>query len=104
VAIFVVELRYRVERAAREPSHPAHAAYLRELTERGVLLLGGPLVGDNCGLLVYRTADRAELDRVLAEEPYVKAGVVAESLVREWQPGKGSWVATREALADGGRS
>lgn len=101
MAIYVVEFRYRVDRAGREPFHPAHAAYLHALTERGMLLLGGPLTGDNAGLLVYRTADRAELDRVLAEEPYVSGGVVADTVVREWQPGKGSLAA---APAAGGRS
>lgn len=87
---FVVEFEYRVDRQGREAAHPAHAEYLRALAEQEVLLLGGPLVGENAGLLVYQVADRNELDGVLDGEPYLREGLVAEVRVREWQPGKGS--------------
>jgi uncharacterized protein YciI len=94
VAKFVVEFRYSVSRAEREAVHPDHAAYLNGLAERGVLLLAGPLVEENGGLLIYEVADRAELGELLDGEPYVKAGFVAESRIHQWQPGKGSWVAS----------
>jgi len=55
------------------------------------LLLGGPLVDDNGGLLIYEVADRDELRAVVDSEPYVKAGFVAESRILEWQPRMGSW-------------
>ncbi|MBN0046127.1 hypothetical protein JS756_18855 [Streptomyces actuosus] len=93
MAKFVVEFEYNVDRAGRESLHPAHAENLYRLAEKGVLLLGGPLVGENSGLLVYEVASREELQRLLDEEPYVKGGVVAEIRVREWAPGKGSWIA-----------
>jgi uncharacterized protein YciI len=94
VAKFVVEFRYNVSRAEREAVHQDHAAYLNSLAERGVLLLAGPLVDDNGGLLIYEAADRAELGAVLDGEPYIKAGFVAESRIHQWQPGKGSWAGT----------
>jgi uncharacterized protein YciI len=93
VATFVVEFRYRVDGAERQAVHPDHVANLRDLAERGVLLLGGPLVDDNGGLLIYEVADRDELQAVLDTEPYLKAGFVAESRVLEWQPRMGSWTA-----------
>ncbi|AHH95129.1 hypothetical protein GCM10010174_56060 [Kutzneria viridogrisea] len=92
--MFVVELQYNVDRAGREPSHRAHAEYLASLTERGVLRGAGPLVDANGGLLVYDVPDRAALQEVLDNEPYVQAGLVAQTLVREWNPGKGSWFTT----------
>ncbi len=91
MAIYLVELSYNVERTGREPSNPAHVEYLRELTADGVLKLGGPLVGENRGLLLYEAADRSELDGILAAEPYVLAGLVSGTTIREWQPGKGQW-------------
>jgi uncharacterized protein len=93
VAKFVVEFQYQVSRAERQAVNPAHADYLYRLAERGVLLLGGPLVDGNSGLLIYEVADRAELQAVLDDEPYIKAGFVAESRIHQWEPGKGSWVA-----------
>ena len=92
MATFVVEFQYRVDREGRGAAHRAHAAYLRDLADRGVLLLGGPLVEENRGLLVYRVGDRAELQRVLDREPYLLAGLVAETRISEWSPGKGSWI------------
>ncbi|MER5481200.1 YciI family protein [Streptomyces sp. NPDC002734] len=95
MAKYVVEFSYNVDRAGRQGLHPAHAENLYRLAESGVLLLGGPLVGENCGLLVYEVESRDELDRILDEEPYVKGGLVADTRIREWAPGKGSWAAAR---------
>lgn len=92
MAKFIVEFQYNVDRGQRQAYHAAHASYLYRLAERGVLLLAGPLVDENAGLLLYEVADREELERVLEREPYVQAGVVAERRIREWQPGKGSWI------------
>jgi uncharacterized protein YciI len=93
MATFVVEFEYNVDRAARQAVHPEHAAYLYELADRGTLLLAGPLVGENGGLLIYEVADRDELRAVLDREPYLRAGFVARSHIRQWEPGKGSWIA-----------
>jgi uncharacterized protein YciI len=94
VAKFVVEFQYRVDREERQAVHPAHAEYLYCLARCGVLLLAGPLVGENGGLLIYEVDNREELQRVLDGEPYVKEGFVASSRIRQWQPGKGSWIRT----------
>ncbi|AJE81302.1 MULTISPECIES: YciI family protein [Streptomyces] len=90
---FVVEFSYNVDRAGRQEFHPAHAAYLHQLTDQGILLLAGPVEGENAGLLVYEAADRAELQRILDEEPYIKGGVVASTRVLQWAPGKGTLAA-----------
>ncbi|WP_329277268.1 YciI family protein [Streptomyces sp. NBC_01451] len=93
MAKFVVEFEYNVDRAGRQDLHPAHTDYLRTLTERGVLLLAGPLEDLNGGLLVYEAEDRARLQEVLDAEPYVRGGIVARTRIRQWAPGKGTWIA-----------
>ncbi|MEU2947454.1 YciI family protein [Nocardiopsis alba] len=108
MAKFVVEFEYNVDREGRQGLHPAHAENLYRLAESGVLLLGGPVIGDNAGLLLYEVADREELRKVLDEEPYVRGGVVAGTRIREWAPGKGAWLSVpdraEEALSsEGGR-
>ena len=92
MAKFVVEFEYNVDRTGRQGLHPAHAENLYRLAEKGVLLLGGPLVGENSGLLVYEVETRDELQRILDDEPYVKGGLVARTRIQEWAPGKGSWI------------
>jgi uncharacterized protein len=99
VAKFLVEFTYNVDRAGRQGLHPAHAENLYSLADRGVLLLGGPVVGENHGMLMYEVADREELQKLLDAEPYVQGGVVAETRVVQWEPGKGSWVTALEESA-----
>ncbi|WP_406481992.1 YciI family protein [Streptomyces platensis] len=93
--VFVVEFEYNVDRAERERVHADHAAYLKSLTDRGILLAAGPLPEENTGLLLYVAEDRPALDAILIEEPYAKAGFIAATRVREWRPGKGIWVAAQ---------
>ncbi|MFF5145077.1 YciI family protein [Streptomyces sp. NPDC013157] len=99
MAQFVVEFEYNVDRAGREHLHPAHTDYLRALTDSGVLLLGGPLQDTNGGLLVYEAEDRDALQRILDAEPYVTGGIVRRIRIRQWAPGKGSWVAGQSRTA-----
>ncbi|MEV0036478.1 YciI family protein [Streptomyces sp. NPDC056909] len=104
MAKFVVEFEYNVDRAGRQHLHPAHAENLYSLADRGVLLLAGPLVDENAGLLVYEVGDREELQKILDDEPYVKGGIVARTRIQQWAPGKGSWItALDRSERDSGR-
>ncbi|MFJ9056530.1 MULTISPECIES: YciI family protein [unclassified Streptomyces] len=99
MATFVVEFEYTVDRAGREHLHPAHTDYLRALTDRGVLLLAGPLQDANGGLLVYEAEDRDHLQDILDAEPYVDGGIVGDVRVRRWAPGKGTGIAPQPSAA-----
>ncbi|HXY39741.1 MAG TPA: YciI family protein, partial [Vicinamibacteria bacterium] len=51
----------------------------------GELLLGGALADPvDTGLLVFRVDDRAIVERFVAEDPYVKGGIVKAWRVRPW--------------------
>jgi uncharacterized protein YciI len=54
----------------------AHLAHLRELSERGVLLISGPLLdgGFLRGVSVLRVGSRAEAQALCEADPSVKAG------------------------------
>lgn len=69
----------------RMAGRPAHRERLRQLHADGQVLAAGPWA-DDTGALVIFTGDRAEVDRLLAEDPYYRGpGVTVES-VREWAP------------------
>lgn len=53
----------------RLAARPAHRQRLVELHERGMLVLAGPWADDSGALLVF-DADRSEVDRELAADPY----------------------------------
>ena len=75
--------------AVRDAVRPSHRAYL---VGQSTLLGSGPFVDGLAGaLLVFRTVDRAELDAVLAADPFAVEGVIAETDVREWDVVLGPW-------------
>ncbi|GAA3881112.1 hypothetical protein GCM10022243_52160 [Saccharothrix violaceirubra] len=91
MARFVVEWEYFEDGGPRAAARPAHRDYLDTLVEAGKVLGAGPWVDDSGALLVYEVADRAELDALLAADPFTTAGVVAGTRVHEWKTLKGPW-------------
>lgn len=83
---FVVDTRYDSDRDLLQRVRPPHRDYLKRLAEQGTLLAAGPWADDTGGMVVLRVADRAELYRVLAEDPYTTEGVATERVIREWNP------------------
>lgn len=88
---FTVDTRYTDDAAALDRARPAHRDYLSGLAERGVVLAGGPWADGLGGMFVVKAADRAEVDAILAADPYTSAGVAAERTVREWRIVLGPW-------------
>lgn len=69
----------------REPHRPRHLELLRGLHERGVLKMAGALADPVDGaVLVFSTDDRAEVERFVAEDPYVANGLVTSWRIRAW--------------------
>jgi uncharacterized protein YciI len=88
---FTVETRYVEDRDRLQQSRPKHRDYLRGLAEQGKVLAGGPFADDKSGFAIYQVSDAAELDRLLAADPYTTDGVAAERIVREWNITLGPW-------------
>ena len=84
--LFVLEYRFSEAVAERLAVRPRHRAFLEELKSRGKLVAAGPWRDDSGALLVYDVDDEAELERLLADYPYVSANVFGERTIREWQP------------------
>ncbi|MCP2166196.1 YciI family protein [Goodfellowiella coeruleoviolacea] len=93
MARYAVLLEFGENTAERLAVRPAHREYLGGLVEQGKLLLSGPWADDTGALLVYETADEAELRALLAADPYTAANVVARTEIREWNLVLGSWLA-----------
>lgn len=88
---FTVETRYTEDRDRLLATRPRHREYLEGLVERGQVLAGGPFADDSGGLAVYQVDDAAELDRLLAADPYTVDDVAAQRIVREWKITLGPW-------------
>ena len=69
----------------RAPLREAHLALARAAVARGELLLGGALADPvDSALLVFRVEDKAAVERFVAEDPYVRNGIVTRWRIRPW--------------------
>ncbi|HEX2133350.1 MAG TPA: muconolactone Delta-isomerase family protein [Actinophytocola sp.] len=90
MACFTVETTYTDDRDALAAARPRHREYLARLVEQGTVAAAGPWADDSAGFAIYRVADRAELDRLLDEDPYTTEGVAAARRIHEWKVVLGS--------------
>jgi hypothetical protein len=69
----------------RAPLREAHLALARAALARGELLLGGALADPvDSALLVFRVDDKGVVERFVAEDPYVRNGLVTRWRIRPW--------------------
>lgn len=91
MAWFTVETVYTTDRDKLAAVRPDHREYLRRLAEAGKVTAAGPWSDDSAGFAIYRVGDRAELDRLLDEDPYTTHDVAASRVVHEWKLIVGEW-------------
>ena len=65
-----------------------HVEYLNGLIEAGKLRASGPVVGGElrAGLLLFTVESRAELDVLIAADPFAIHGLIEALTVPEWNP------------------
>ena len=69
----------------RGPHRPAHLALAGEYRERGELVLAGAWNDPADGaLLVFKVANREDVERFVEHDPYVKNGLVTAYQIRGW--------------------
>ena len=77
--VFVAEANER-----RLAARPAHREWLTGLKADGRLVQAGPFADGKSSLLIFDVADDAELDGLLAADPYPKDSIVVSR--REFTP------------------
>lgn len=90
---YAVIYQYDDRSAEREATRPEHRAYLSGLAEGGVVVAFSRYADEATpgALIVVRAATREAVEQVIADDPYVLAGLVPAHDVREW-PAQGPWV------------
>jgi len=89
---FAVHYAYDDRSAERDALRPEHRAYLDQLAARGVALAFARYDDDGApgALLVFQAPDAVAVEHLLAEDPFVIAGLVVSHDVRHW-PAIGPW-------------
>lgn len=85
MAAFVALLTFSDDEDLRLKMRPTHREYLRALFDAGKLRTSGPWADDTGAMLIYEAADLSEAQRLLDNDPYRTAGVVADARLREWK-------------------
>lgn len=82
--LFAVNITFTDNVERRLEVRPTHREYLKELLAQGKLFESGPYVDDSGALLVYEAADVAEVQELLANDPYAPNGIVESVTINEW--------------------
>lgn len=83
MSIFAVTYTYGAPEEQLATLRAEHRDYLAGLPE---LLVSGPASDSREAVLVLRAESRSQVESLLAADPFVKAGFVAEHVVRDWKP------------------
>jgi len=65
-----------------------HVDYLKGLIDAGKIKASGPVtgLGKRAGFIVMTVEDRAEVERLVAEDPFAIEGLIDELTILEWDP------------------
>lgn len=83
--MWIVELAFTAA-PERLAARPAHRELLTALHRDGVVRMAGPLADDTGALIVLDVAGRAEVQGILAADPYFEVAGVEVRDIREWHP------------------
>lgn len=89
MALFLLTYGYQDTdlRAARRDEH---VAYLNQLEDAGSLVAAGPYGDLSGGTILYRADTEAEVEALVAGDPYTRFDVTKDRHLREWKVTVGS--------------
>jgi uncharacterized protein YciI len=82
--MFVVELDYKADLQEIDARMRAHMAFLKKHYAAGRFLISGRKIPRDGGIILALAKDRAELEAIMREDPFVKHGL-AEVRVIEFR-------------------
>ena len=85
--MYIILIHYRKPLAEVDQQKPAHSAYLDKAYAEGTMIVSGRRTDQKGGVLLANLASRAEVDQLIAKDPYHTSGV-AEYEVIDFHPSK----------------
>jgi len=82
---FAAIIEYTTDTARIAATRPAHREYLKTLLDSGRLAISGPFADDRGGILVYEATSAEEVEKMLRDDPFTRAGVFEKWQIREWR-------------------
>lgn len=69
----------------QQPDWEAHRTFMNGLEVKGIVRLGGPLAEREDVLLILRARNQNEIERLLADDPRTKSGILSTVRVSRWE-------------------
>ena len=85
MALFAVTIKFTDDEERRLAVRPTHREYLKQLLDAGKLFESGPFADDTGARLVYDAADVAEVQELMANDPYTPNGIIESVSINEWK-------------------
>ena len=85
MGLFAALIDFTDDEELRLQTRPVHREYLGSLLDAGKLAISGPWADDTGALIIYQAENMAEAERILEEDPYRSAGVIANATLKEWR-------------------
>ena len=82
--VFVLRHRFQKPPEAFEEAYGGHRAFIERNLKSGTFLAAGPAVPWDGGVILAVAADRAAVERLIAADPLVEAGITAYEAT-EWK-------------------
>lgn len=73
--VFIIELQYKVELAQIDAHMKTHVAFLRKHYAAGTFVMSGRKVPRDGGIIIAAGHDRARLEAIVREDPFVTLGL-----------------------------
>ena len=79
--MFVIELLYKVDLAQIDATMQAHVAWLQTQYDAGTFLVSGRKIPRDGGIIIATGRDRAQLEAIVREDPFVANGLADYRLI-----------------------
>lgn len=79
--MFVVELAYKADLKEIDARMRAHMAFLKKHYAEGRFLISGRKIPRDGGVILALASDRAEIEAIMREDPFVKHGLAEFRLI-----------------------
>lgn len=81
---FTAFVEYAPEPERIAQIRPAHRAYLKDLLDRGRLVLAGPFADGSGALFVYDAPNEAAAARLADDDPFAQASLFKRVVMKPW--------------------
>jgi uncharacterized protein YciI len=82
---FAALIDYTTDASNIAATRPAHREYLKTLFDSDRLVISGPFTDDRGGILVYEAKSAEEVETMIRDDPFARAGVFVSWSIREWK-------------------